>query len=451
MDEKESTVSGSPGGNYSEIDSPPMSGGGGVVPQVLNMAANMSTERSLGVTTGGVGVGSGSGGGGSLDLLGKKKRGRPRKYDSDGNLRLSYISPQQVLRPPGFSLSLSPSSDSSKRGRGRPPGSGNWQLLASLGELFANTAGGDFTPHVATVYTGEDVAAKILSFSQKGPRGICILSANGAVSNVTIRQPGSSGGILTYEGRFEILSLTGSFTISENGGVRSRTGGLSVSLAGPDGRVIGGGIAGILVAASPIQIVVGSFMPSGYKAQKRKHNHEPRMAPMIPDQRVNIYQNINIMEKNRNPMEEKKEKVTIRAVSRDDEGRKHVEKAEVIAHKIETTKYIEKKLFDKGIQRLERHPADGLPLARPPPKSGHGGKYTWEGPHDEAENELEGAPPAIDEKDPNYVEEEVEERLSKGEDSEVAGLVVGVVEVPKAAEAKKGVARIEIDPHLKIN
>ena len=33
----------------------------------------------------------------------------------------------------------------------------------------------------------------------KGPRGICVLSANGAVSNVTIRQPGSSGGLLTYE------------------------------------------------------------------------------------------------------------------------------------------------------------------------------------------------------------------------------------------------------------
>lgn len=45
----------------------------------------------------------------------------------------------------------------------------------------------------------QDVAGKILSFAQKGPRGICVLSANGAVSNVTIRQPGSSGGILTYE------------------------------------------------------------------------------------------------------------------------------------------------------------------------------------------------------------------------------------------------------------
>lgn len=59
---------------------------------------------------------------------------------------------------------------------------------------------------------------------------------------------------ISLQGRFEILSLTGSFTVSDTGGVKCRTGGLSVSLAGPDGRVIGGGLAGILVAASPIQV-----------------------------------------------------------------------------------------------------------------------------------------------------------------------------------------------------
>lgn len=56
------------------------------------------------------------------------------------------------------------------------------------------------------------------------------------------------------QGRFEILSLSGSFTVTDTGGIRSRTGGLSVSLAGPDGRVVGGGIAGLLMAAGPIQV-----------------------------------------------------------------------------------------------------------------------------------------------------------------------------------------------------
>ncbi|KAH1122083.1 hypothetical protein J1N35_005243 [Gossypium stocksii] len=266
MEEKESTISGSLGN--SDTDSPPAPVSSlQVLPQVMNINS-MSSETATTMTST---VIPGPGGRTLSDSLGKKKRGRPRKYDADGNLRVPYqIVTTTTNSPPGFTLSPSSPTEfsSHKRGKGRSPG--NWQLLASLGELFAHTAGGDFTAHVVKVNTGEDVAGKVVSLSQKGPRGICILSANGAVSNVTLRQPGSSGGILTFEGRFEILSLTGSFTFSDNGGVKSRTGGLSVSLAGSDGRVIGGGLAGVLLAASPIQIVVGSFMLNGYKVHKRK-------------------------------------------------------------------------------------------------------------------------------------------------------------------------------------
>ena len=41
---------------------------------------------------------------------------------------------------------------------------------------------------------------------------------------------------------------------SDNAGARSRTGGMSVSLASSDGRVFGGGVVGLLVAASSIQV-----------------------------------------------------------------------------------------------------------------------------------------------------------------------------------------------------
>lgn len=135
---------------------------------------------------------------------------------------------------------------------------------------MACSAGGNFTPHILTVAPGEDVTMKVISFSQQGPRAICILSANGVISNVTLRQPDSSGGTLTYEGRFELLSLSGSFMPTETSGARSRSGGMSVSLASPDGRVVGGGVAGLLVAASPVQIVVGSFLPSYQMEPKHK-------------------------------------------------------------------------------------------------------------------------------------------------------------------------------------
>lgn len=58
---------------------------------------------------------------------------------------------------------------------------------------------------------------------------------------------------LPLQGRFQILCLSGSYLVAEDGGPRNRTGGLSVSLSSPDGHVIGGGVA-VLVAASQVQV-----------------------------------------------------------------------------------------------------------------------------------------------------------------------------------------------------
>ncbi|CAL9094501.1 unnamed protein product [Musa acuminata var. zebrina] len=132
----------------------------------------------------------------------------------------------------------------------------------------------------------------------------------------------------------------------------------------------------------------------------------------------------------------------IRAVSGDDEGRKKVERVEVPkTRRSEVIRYIEKKLVDKGIQRMERHPVNGLGIGRSLPKSGHDGRYTWEGLEDVVESEVDPVPPAIDEKDPNYVEE------GQG-DANPSEVVVGEVEVANMAEAKEGVSRIEVLPPL---
>ncbi|URD93168.1 AT hook motif domain containing protein [Musa troglodytarum] len=212
----------------------------------------------------------------------KRKRGRPRKYGPDGIVALAPTSAAASVPQgaggcsPLFPGTTKPVSwaDPTKKASGRPSGSGKKQQMAALG-----SAGIGFTPHVITVKTGEDVSSKIMSFCQHGPRAVCILSANGAISNVTLRQAATSGGTVTYEGRFEILSLSGSFLLSESGGQRSRTGGLSVSLAGTDGRVLGGGVAGLLTAASPVQVIVGSFIADGRKETKKTNPLEPMSAP----------------------------------------------------------------------------------------------------------------------------------------------------------------------------
>ncbi|XP_052171413.1 AT-hook motif nuclear-localized protein 8 [Diospyros lotus] len=216
-------------------------------------------SQSVGLGTGGFGI-----------EPAKKKRGRPRKYSPDGNVALGLAPAPSTAAPVNpFSSPVTGQGDSSvgtpasdppaKRSRGRPPGSGKKQLDA-LGSF-----GVGFTPHVILVKAGEDVASKILAFSKQGPRTICILSANGAICNVTLRQPATSGGIVTYEGQFEIISLSGSFLLSESNGDHSRMGGLSISLAGSDGRVLGGGVAGMLVAATQVQVIVGSFIADGKK------------------------------------------------------------------------------------------------------------------------------------------------------------------------------------------
>ncbi|KAJ6404665.1 hypothetical protein OIU84_012766 [Salix udensis] len=244
----------------------------------------------------------------------KKKRGRPRKYGPDGAV-------SRALSPMPISASAPSSGGDYSAGKPGKVWPGSYEKkkykklgMENLGDLnpyapdltsvlqilsefqaitqnvlpyvctfdshefslydvvngSSNSVGTNFTPHVITVNAGEDVTMKVISFSQQGPRAICILSANGVISNVTLRQPDSSGGTLTYEGRFEILSLSGSFMPTENQGTRSRSGGMSVSLASPDGRVVGGSVAGLLVAASPVQVVVGSFLAGNHQEQKPK-------------------------------------------------------------------------------------------------------------------------------------------------------------------------------------
>lgn len=186
--------------------------------------------------------GDGSAAGDSLAVVAvtgeKKKRGRPRKYPVvDGAV--------PIRATPTLS---------GKR-MGRPPGSKNKPKVALIG----GSSSPGFTARPLIVLAGEDISSKIMSMIQNGSGAICVLSAVGTVSNVTLRQATSSGGTITYEGRFEIISLTGSYTVLESGGQRIHNGGLRILLSGSDGQVLGGGVAGVLIAAAPVQVIVGGF------------------------------------------------------------------------------------------------------------------------------------------------------------------------------------------------
>ncbi|KAI4350119.1 hypothetical protein L6164_010633 [Bauhinia variegata] len=174
----------------------------------------------------------------------KRKRGRPRKY----------VTPEQALAAKKAALSSS-HTFSSKDKESTASASSSYTGFSKRSFALGN-AGQGFTPHVITVAAGEDVAQKIMLFTQQSMREICILSASGSISNASLRQPATSGGNVAYEGRFEIISLSGSYVRTELG---ERTGGLSVCLSSTDGQIIGGGVGGPLKAAGPVQVIVGTF------------------------------------------------------------------------------------------------------------------------------------------------------------------------------------------------
>ncbi|KAK9145020.1 hypothetical protein Sjap_004923 [Stephania japonica] len=117
----------------------------------------------------------------------------------NGGAALSWPISPSAPPPPQVSR-ISDEKQQQQRGRGRPSGVLNKiynkvEIENLGGEWVSCSSGLNFTPHVITVAAGEDVTMKIISFSQQGPQAICILSVNGAISNVTLRQPDSSGAL----------------------------------------------------------------------------------------------------------------------------------------------------------------------------------------------------------------------------------------------------------------
>ena len=184
----------------------------------------------------------------------RRKRGRPRKYGTPEQALAAKKTASSSGASPSSVQASSKKKDQSLSGGGGGGGVGSSSKKLQISGL--GNAGQGFTPHIITVAAGEDVAQKIMLFMQQSKREICILSASGSISNASLRQPATSGGI-TYEGRFEIISLSGSYVRTELGG---RTGGLSICLSSTDGQIVGGGVGGPLQAAGPVQVIIGTFV-----------------------------------------------------------------------------------------------------------------------------------------------------------------------------------------------
>ncbi|XP_062086489.1 AT-hook motif nuclear-localized protein 10-like [Humulus lupulus] len=167
-----------------------------------------------------------------------------------------------------------------KRPRGRPKGCTNknkQQPLSFDDSLSVSSYGSNFTPHFITLTEGEEVVSRMRGFALSHPPKslLTILSANGSVSMVDICADYGNG-------MFEILSLSWTVELdedhsSENFGIGTS---LNVLLADSETGKVFGGVAQILVAATPIKIIVGSFEQDiGTSFLSRGPRPRPRPVP----------------------------------------------------------------------------------------------------------------------------------------------------------------------------
>ncbi|KAF2324824.1 hypothetical protein GH714_017329 [Hevea brasiliensis] len=146
------------------------------------------------------------------------------------------------------------SSGSNRRPRGRPPGSKNKPRPPIIVTRDSPNA---LRSHVLEVSAGSDIMESVSNYARKRGRGVCVLSGNGTVANVTLKQPASpAGSVVTLHGRFEILSLSGTVLPPP---APPGAGGLSIFLSGGQGQVVGGSVIGPLVASGPVILMAASF------------------------------------------------------------------------------------------------------------------------------------------------------------------------------------------------
>ncbi|CAL0326942.1 unnamed protein product [Lupinus luteus] len=211
----------------------------------------------------------------------KRKRGRPKKNDQNGSITTTSFAPTSLEHsesadtvPPATPFTTADASTSTVKKRGRPRGSINKQRDIKEPEVKS-------THHVITVKAGECIWAKIMALSFDVNSNLCIITANGTISRATLRHP--SSGSVTYEvykhpilvmitwGQYDIITLGGSLLLlSDKSGSSHRSGGLNVSLFGPNG-LVQGGVTGGLIASSTTQVVLLSF-PGNYCSESELVN-----------------------------------------------------------------------------------------------------------------------------------------------------------------------------------
>ncbi|KAH0455621.1 hypothetical protein IEQ34_015653 [Dendrobium chrysotoxum] len=163
------------------------------------------------------------------------------------------------LRSPPMVAGDGSSIELAKRPRGRPSGSKNKPKQPVFITASAEPSSA-MHPHLLEIPGGVDIVDCLARFSKQRKLGICVLSATGVVTNVTLRQPTpptpAAAAAIVFQGRFEILSISATFLSPV---MAAADVGISISLAGLQGQIVGGMVVGPLVTAGVVVVVAAAF------------------------------------------------------------------------------------------------------------------------------------------------------------------------------------------------
>ncbi|XP_021808289.1 AT-hook motif nuclear-localized protein 17 [Prunus avium] len=173
-----------------------------------------------------------------------------------------------------------------RRPRGRPPGSKN---KPKPPVIITRDSEPPMSPYILEVPGGSDVVEAVSRFCCRKNIGLCILTGSGTVANVTLRQPSTTpGATVTFHGRFDILSISATFLPQTTPSCPvSVPSGFTISLAGPQGQIVGGLVAGALVAAGTVYVIAASFnnpsyhrLPGEDEAVRNSGSGDPHSPPL---------------------------------------------------------------------------------------------------------------------------------------------------------------------------
>ncbi|KAJ8539564.1 hypothetical protein K7X08_013816 [Anisodus acutangulus] len=165
--------------------------------------------------------------------------------------------------PPFSSANAGATIDVVRHPRGRPPGSKNKPKPVHNSIITARDDHMEkptMCPYILEIPLGVDIIDSVYRFCRKQNLGLCILNGSGTVTNVTLKQTSinnpDNSSVITFHGSFNILSISATIVPQS---ILSVPNGFSISLAGPQGQVVGGPVIRPLLSAGPVYLIAASF------------------------------------------------------------------------------------------------------------------------------------------------------------------------------------------------